>query len=62
MGVSTVNKFYIFIIRVSLGSVFATIISYFFFQRVTITSILVMSMIIIGLAYFAEFLRNRKID
>jgi hypothetical protein len=50
----------IFIIRVILGAVFAVIISRFFYPEAKIAYMAGLGIILVSLAYFAEYLRNRR--
>jgi hypothetical protein len=55
-----VTKFHLFVIRAVLGLFFAVIITRFFYGRVEPLYIAGLAVIMVGLAYFAEFLRHRK--
>jgi hypothetical protein len=55
-----VTKFHIFVIRAILGGFFAVLITRFFYGRVEPLYIAGLAVILVGLAYFAEFLRHRK--
>ncbi|MFZ0611451.1 MAG: hypothetical protein WAM73_04375 [Desulfobacterales bacterium] len=52
--------FHIFVIRAVLGLGFAVIATRLFYGRVEIVYIVVLAVILVGLAYFAEYLRHRK--
>ncbi len=52
--------FHIFIIRAILGAMFAVILSRMFFSEANIIYVAGLGFILVGLAYFAEYLRNRK--
>jgi uncharacterized membrane protein len=54
------NKFNIFVIRAILGAVFAVVLSRFFYPRAPIPYVVGLGIILVGLAYFAEYLRHRK--
>ncbi len=54
------TRFHIFIIRLVLGAVFAVILSRFFYPEANIVYMAGLGIILVGLAYFAEYLRNRK--
>ncbi|NNF98130.1 MAG: hypothetical protein HKM93_02035 [Desulfobacteraceae bacterium] len=54
------NKSQIFIIRAILGVVFAVILTRFFYPDVAIHYVAGLGAILVGLAYFAEYLRGRK--
>ncbi len=52
--------FQIFFIRAILGAGFAVILSRFFYPDANIIYVAGLGAILVGLSYFAEFLRNRK--
>ncbi len=54
------TKFHMFVIRAILGLFFAVILTRFFYGRVEPFYIAGLTVILVGLAYFAEFLRHRK--
>ncbi len=54
------TQFHIFIIRAILGAGFAVILSRMFYPDVDIIYVAGLGIILVGLAYFAEYLRNRK--
>jgi len=54
------TKFYILVMRAILGAVFAVILTRMFYGRVEIFYVAGLAIILVGLAYFAEYLRNRK--
>jgi hypothetical protein len=54
------NQFQIFIIRAVLGAGFAVILSRMFYPEARILYVIGLGIILVGLAYFAEYLRNRK--
>jgi hypothetical protein len=54
------DKFQVFIIRAVLGAVFAVILSRFFYPDANIAYVAGLGFILVGLAYFTEYLRNRK--
>ena len=49
-----------FVIRAILGLGFAVIATRMFYGRVDIGTIVGLAIILVGLAYFAEYLRHRK--
>jgi hypothetical protein len=49
-----------FIIRAILGAVFAVILSRMFYPDANIIYVAGLGIILVGLAYFAEYLRHRK--
>jgi hypothetical protein len=55
-----VDKLQIFVIRAVLGAVFAVILARFFYPDANIAYVAGLGIILVGLAYFAEYLRNRK--
>jgi hypothetical protein len=54
------TQFHIFIIRAILGAVFAVILSRMFYPEANAITVAGLGIILVGLAYFAEYLRNRK--
>ncbi len=54
------NQFQIFFIRVIIGAFLAVVITRMFYGRVHFGYVAGLAVIMIGLAYFAEFLRKRK--
>lgn len=50
----------VFVIRMVLGAVFAVILSRFFYPDAKIAYVAGLGIILVALAYFAEYLRNRK--
>lgn len=54
------NKLQIFAIRIFAGLFFAVILTRFFRPDSGVPHIIGLAVILVGLAYFAEFLRHRK--
>jgi hypothetical protein len=54
------NQFQIFFIRAIIGAVFAVVVTRMFYGQVHIGYVAGLAIILVGLAYFAEFLRKRK--
>jgi hypothetical protein len=54
------NQLTIFIIRAAVGLAFAAIISRIFFGSLNFSYIVGLAIILVGLAYFAEYLRKRR--
>ena len=54
------NQFYVFILRAVLGAGFAVILARIFYPEANIIYVAGLGIILVGLAYFAEYLRNRK--
>jgi hypothetical protein len=54
------NQFQIFVIRAIVGLVFAVIVTRMFYGRVNPLYVAGLAIILVGLAYFAEYLRKRK--
>ncbi len=54
------NAFQIFIIRAILGAGFAVLLTRMFYPNANILYVAGLGVILVGLAYFAEYLRNRK--
>jgi hypothetical protein len=55
-----VTKLHMFMIRAILGLFFAVIITRFFYGKLEPLYIAGLAILMVGLAYFAEFLRHRK--
>jgi len=55
------NPFHVFIIRAILGIFFAVIATRMFYGRVNLIYVAGLAVILVGLAYFAEYLRRRKL-
>ncbi|MDY6955192.1 MAG: hypothetical protein SWE60_27120 [Thermodesulfobacteriota bacterium] len=54
------TRFYIFLIRVIMGGVFAVLLSRFFFPRASIGWVIALGVLVVGLAYLSERFRKRK--
>ena len=54
------SHFSIFFIRLVLGAVFAVFIGRMFYPEASLAYLGGLGLILVGLAYFAEFLRHRK--
>ena len=54
------NQLTIFVIRGIVGLAFAVIITRLFFGRINPVYVAGLAIILVGLAYLAEFLRNRN--
>jgi len=54
------NQFQIFFIRAIIGAFFAVVITRMFYGRVHLAYVAGLAIILVGLAYFAEFLRKRR--
>ena len=54
------NQFQIFLIRIIIGAGFAVLVTRMFYGQVHIGYVAGLAIILVGLAYFAEFLRKRK--
>jgi uncharacterized membrane protein HdeD (DUF308 family) len=54
------NQFQIFFIRAVIGAVFAVVLTRMFYGKVHIAYVVGLAIIMVGLAYFAEYLRKRK--
>jgi hypothetical protein len=59
-GANKLNQFQIFIIRAVIGAVFAVVLTRMFYGKVHIAYVVGLAIIMVGLAYFAEYLRKRK--
>ena len=54
------NQFQIFFIRAIIGAFIAVVITRIFTGRIYIPYVVGLAIIMVGLAYFSEYLRNRK--
>ena len=54
------TQFHVFIIRAVLGAVFAVILSRMFYPDADVVYVVGLGIILVGLAYFVEYLRNRR--
>ena len=54
------NPFLIFVIRAIIGLVFAVILTRMFYGRIDPIYIAGLAIILVGLAYFSEYLRKRR--
>ncbi|MDJ0831696.1 MAG: hypothetical protein QNI92_17720 [Desulfobacterales bacterium] len=54
------GRFPVFILRALLGIVFAVIATRMFYGVVDLKYVVGLAIILVGLAYFAEYLRHRK--
>lgn len=54
------NGFQVFVMRAILGAVFAVVISRMFYPGSNLYYVAGLGIILVGLAYFAEYLRKRK--
>ena len=54
------TRFHVFIIRAILGAGFAVILARMFYPDANLVYAAGLAVILVGLAYFAEYLRNRK--
>ena len=57
-----VSQFNILVIRVILGVVFGVFLSRFFYPNAPLVFIIGLVLVLVGLAYLTEYLRNRKKD
>lgn len=55
-----VTNWQIFIIRAIMGAVFGVILSRFFYPNAPLIFIILLCMILVGLAYLTQYLRQRK--
>jgi uncharacterized membrane protein YoaK (UPF0700 family) len=55
-----VTRFYIFVIRVIMGAIFAVLLSRFFFPKASIGWVIAIGVFLVGLAYLSERFRKRK--
>ena len=54
------SDFNIFVIRAILGAAIAVVLGRMFYPEAPIPYVVGLGVILVGLAYFAEYLRNRK--
>ena len=54
------NQLTIFVIRAVIGLVFAVIVTRMFYGRINPIYIAGLAVILVGLAYFSEYLRKRR--
>ena len=54
------SRFNIFVIRAIIGAAFAVVLGRMFYPQAGIPYVAGLGVILVGLAYFAEYLRNRK--
>lgn len=54
------TRFQIFVLRAILGIVFGVILSRFFYPEAPLVFVIGLVLMLVGLAYFTEYLRNRK--
>jgi hypothetical protein len=59
-GEADLAGFYIFIIRIVLGAVFALILSRFFYPDAGLHYVIGLGVLLVGLAYGAEYFRIRR--
>lgn len=54
------TQFHVFVIRAILGAGFSVILARMFYPDAGLVYVIGLAVILVGLAYFAEYLRNRK--
>ena len=54
------NQFQIFFIRAIIGAFFAVVVTRMFYGKVHLAYVAGLAIILVGLAYFSEFLRKRR--
>jgi uncharacterized membrane protein YcaP (DUF421 family) len=54
------KPFQIFVIRAIIGLAFAALVTRMFYGRINPIYVMGLAIILVGLAYFAEYLRQRK--
>jgi len=57
---SFLHPFQVFILRAIVGVAFAVVIARTFYPHTELFKVIGLAIIIVGLAYFAEYLRNRR--
>jgi hypothetical protein len=55
-----VKNFHVFFIRIIFGAFFAVILSRFFYPDANIAYVAGLGIILVGLAYLSEYLRNQN--
>jgi len=55
-----VHQLQVFIIRAIIGVVFGVVISRFFYPNAPLVFIIGLVLVLVGMAYFIEYLKNRK--
>ena len=60
LSVNSLNQLQIFFVRAIIGLFVAVVITRMFTGRIYIPYIAGLAIIMVGLAYFSEYLRNRK--
>lgn len=54
------TRFYIFLIRVIMGALFAVLLSRFFFPKASIGWVIALGIFLVGVAYLSESFRKRN--
>lgn len=56
------SHYYIFVIRLLLALVFGVFLSRIFYPKAPLAFVIALVLVLVGLAYLTEYLRNRKKD
>ncbi|UCD32527.1 MAG: hypothetical protein JSV38_01095 [Desulfobacterales bacterium] len=56
------NRLYIFIIRAVFGAGFAVLVTRIFYPKASLEHIIGLGIFLVGMAYLAEYFRNRRQD
>ncbi|MBU0987249.1 MAG: hypothetical protein KKH68_08360 [Proteobacteria bacterium] len=56
------NRLNIFVIRAILGAVFAVILARVFYPQTNLIAVAGLGLFLVGMAYVAEYFRNKKSD
>ncbi|MCK4469678.1 MAG: hypothetical protein KAU60_15140 [Desulfobacterales bacterium] len=54
------NQFHIFVIRAILGTVFAVILTRFFYAQTDVFHVAGLAVFLVGIAYLLDYIRSRK--
>ncbi|MFH1580790.1 MAG: hypothetical protein ABIC39_01735 [Pseudomonadota bacterium] len=54
------NQFHIFVIRAILGTVFAVILTRFFYAQTDVFHVACLTVFLVGIAYLLDYIRSRK--
>nr|HID59418.1 hypothetical protein [Desulfobacterales bacterium] len=58
--VHTLNRFYIFVLRIILGVIFAVLITRIFYPKASIVGIVAVLVFLVGMAYLIEYFRMHQ--
>jgi hypothetical protein len=60
LQVTILNQFHIFVIRAILGTVFAVILTRFFYAQIDVFHVTGLAVFLVGIAYLLDYIRSRK--